>query len=106
MVPQRGKSMLPVLTGARDSVRTGDDPVGSEMMGWRAVRMGQWKITWIDRPFGTSGWQLFNLASDPGETTDLHADNPKQLQSLLKMWDEYEKEVGIIYTEEGLPISF
>jgi arylsulfatase A-like enzyme len=106
IVPQRGRSMLPVLTGKSDSVRTEYDPVGWEMMGWRALRMGQWKITWIDRPFGTSGWQLFDLASDPGETKDLHADNPEQLQRLLKMWDEYEEEVGIIYAEEGLPISF
>jgi arylsulfatase len=106
VVPQLGISMLPVLTGKSDSMRAEDDPVGWEMMGWRAVRMGQWKITWIDRPFGTSGWQLFDLANDPGETKDLHADNPKQLQHLLKMWDEYEEEVGIIYDEEGLPISF
>jgi len=106
VVSQRGKSMLPVLTGKSDSVRGEDEPVGWEMMGWRAVRMGQWKITWIDRPFGTSGWQLFDLTNDPGETKDLHADNPTQLQRLLKMWDEYEEEVGIIYTEEGLPISF
>jgi arylsulfatase len=106
VVPQRGKSMLPVLTGKSDSVRAGDDPVGWEMMGWRAVRMGRWKITWIDRPFGTSGWQLFDLAGDPGETRDLHAAEPGQMQSLLERWDAYEKEVGIIYTEEGLPISF
>jgi arylsulfatase len=106
VVPQRGKSMMPVLNGTRDAVRTVDDPVGWEMMGWRALRMGQWKITWLDRPFGTSGWQLFDLASDPGETKDLHADHPGQLQRLLKRWDEYEKEVGIIYAEEGLPVSF
>jgi arylsulfatase len=106
VVPQRGKSMLPVLAGKSDSVRSGEEPVGWEMMGWRAVRMGQWKITWIDRPFGTSGWQLFDLAGDPGETRDLHAAEPGQLQSLLEKWDEYEKGVGVIYTEEGLPISF
>jgi len=105
-VPQRGKSMLPVLTGKSDSVRAGEQPIGWELMGWRAVRMGQWKITWIDKPFGTSGWQLFDLASDPGETRDLHAAEPGQMQSLLEKWDAYEKEVGVIYTEEGLPISF
>lgn len=98
--------MLPVLMGRSDTVRTEDESVGWEMMGWRALRMGQWKITWIDRPFGTSGWQLFDLTSDPGETRDLHSSNPEKLQRLLKMWKEYETEVGIIYAEEGLPISF
>lgn len=106
IVPLRGKSMIPVLTGKSRTVRSEDEPVGWELLGWRALRMGQWKITWIDRPFGTSGWQLFDLARDPGETKDLHADKPEHLQRLLKMWDEYEKEVGIIYPEEGLPVSF
>ena len=106
IVPLRGKSMIPVLTGKSITVRPENEPVGWELLGWRALRIGQWKITWIDRPFGTSGWQLFDLARDPGETKDLHADNPEQLQRLLKMWDEYEMEVGIIYPEEGLPVSF
>jgi arylsulfatase len=106
VVPQRGKSMLSVLTGKSDALRTENDPVGWELLGWRALRMGQWKITWLERPFGTSGWQLFDLAADPGETKDIHAGNPEQLQRLLQMWDEYEKEVGVIYAEEDLPISF
>jgi arylsulfatase len=55
IVSQRGKSILPVLTGKSDSVRVEDEPVGWEMMGWRALRIGQWKITWIDRPFGSTG---------------------------------------------------
>jgi arylsulfatase len=106
VVPVRGKSMLPLLTGKSDTVRAEDEPVGWELLGWRAIRMGQWKITWIDAPFGTSSWQLFDLSIDPGETKDLHATNPEQLGRLMKMWDEYEEEVGIIYAGEDLPISF
>jgi len=106
IVPLRGKSMIPVLTGTSGTVRSEDEPVGWELLGWRALRMGQWKITWIDRPFGTSGWQLFDLAHDPGETKDVHADHPEHLQRLLTMWDKYETEVGIIYPAEGLPVGF
>jgi len=106
IVPLRGKSLVPVLTGRRTSIRTQDDPVGWEMMGWRALRMGQWKITWIDAPFGESEWQLFDLSTDPGETQDLSSDNIEQLQRLLKQWNAYADEVGIIYAEEGMPINF
>ena len=106
IVPMRGKSMLPLLTGKSDFVRAEGEAIGWELLGWRAIRMGQWKITWIDKPFGTSNWQLFDLANDPGETKDLSFDNPEQLQRLMKMWDEYEEDVGIIFAEEDLPIGF
>jgi hypothetical protein len=68
--------------------------------------MGRWKITWIDAPFGESEWQLFDLSTDPGETRDLSTENLEQLQRLLKNWNTYADEVGIIYAEEGMPINF
>jgi arylsulfatase len=106
LVPMRGKSILSLLDGTSDVVHAENEVIGWELMGWRAVRKGRWKLTWIDAPFGTSNWQLFDLVSDPGETTDVSEDNPEQLQRLMQSWDEYEKEVGIIYSEEGLPIGF
>jgi arylsulfatase len=102
----RGKSLVRILSGESTSVRGDDEPVGWELLGWRALRVGQWKTTWIDRPFGTSSWQLFDLSNDPGETTDLHSTQPERMQDMVRMWDEYEREVGIIYAEEDLPISF
>jgi arylsulfatase len=106
VLPMRGKSMLPLLTGKSEQVRTNEEPVGWELLGWRALRMGKWKITWIDKPFGESNWQLFDLESDPGETKDLSFDNPQEMQRLLKLWEAYENDVGIIYSGEGMPVSF
>jgi arylsulfatase len=106
VAPLRGKSLVPLLTGSRESLRGENDPVGWELLGWRGLRMGHWKITWIDAPFGASEWELFDLSSDPGETTDLSAENPEQLQILLEEWNTYADEVGIIYPEKGLPINF
>jgi arylsulfatase len=102
----RGRSLVPVVTGASKEVHGEQDPIGWELLGWRAVRMGRWKITWIDEPFGESEWQLFDLSNDPGETTDLSAANPKQLQRLLQEWNAYADEVGVIYAEKGMPINF
>jgi arylsulfatase len=103
IVPLRGKSLLPLLAGTRDSVHGDSDPIGWELRGWRAIRMGQWKTTWIDAPFGASEWQLFDLSRDPGETTDLSDANPDQLQHLLQEWNNYADEVGVIYAEKGMP---
>jgi len=106
VTPLRGKSMLPLLSGEHSFIHGEDEAIGWELLGWRALRVGQWKSTWIDRPFGTSSWQLFDLSRDPGETTDLHAVHPERMQHLLKIWEEYEKEVGVIYADEDLPITF
>jgi arylsulfatase len=106
VVPLLGESLVPVLAGMSNTVRGDDDPLGFEMMGWRAVRMGRWKITWIDAPFGSSEWQLFDLANDPGETRDLAAAHPELLQRLLQEYHAYADEVGVIYAEEGIPVSF
>jgi arylsulfatase len=106
IVPLRGRSLVPVLAGTSDSVRTENDPIGWELLGWRALRMGNWKITWIDAPFGESEWQLFDLSTDPGETKNLATENLGQLQRLLNQWSIYAEEVGIIYAEEGMPVNF
>jgi arylsulfatase A-like enzyme len=99
--PMRGRSMVPLLAGQRDRVRGDDEPIGFELLGWRAVRMGDWKVTWISEPFGVSNWQLFDLAADPGETRDLADQKPELVQRLVEQWETYAKEVGVVLPEGG-----
>jgi arylsulfatase len=66
-------------------------PVGNELFGSRSLRKGDWKIT--DLSDGV--WHLFNIATDPGETRDLSAQEPKRKSELLKAWDVYAKQVGV-----------
>ena len=65
-----------MLEGDTQSPRTSDDWLGWELFGNRAIRQGDWKITWLYEPFGTEDWQLFNLAEDPGEQQDLSNELP------------------------------
>jgi arylsulfatase len=106
IVPLRGRSLVPMITGAAGAVRGPEETLGWEMMNWRAVRMGEWKITRISSPFGSDDWQLFNLARDPGETDDLSDAFPDVFQKLLQQWDVYEQDVGIIYPAAGIPMNF
>jgi arylsulfatase len=106
IVPMRGVSLVQVLAGASEAVRGESEPLGFEMMGWRAVRMGRWKATWIETPFGTSEWQLFDLLTDPGETKDLSSENLRQLQLLLHEYHTYSEDVGVIYADKGVPVGF
>ena len=60
--------------GGQQAVRVGD---------WKAVRTGLKKL----KPGAAIPTELYNLASDPGETTDLAASNPEKLAELTAVLD-------------------
>lgn len=72
------------------------------------VRAGQWKLV-LPRPAnpqGTGWWgrmieavpetQLYNMTDDPGETTDLAAENPAIVAELMKRIEGAREELGDI----------
>ncbi|WP_243403025.1 MULTISPECIES: arylsulfatase [Bacteria] len=89
--PVRGLSWRPYLTGAADRVHAPHEAIGSELFGRRAVRQGDWKAVNLG-----DAWRLFNIADDPGETTDLAAREPERLKALVAAWDAYGKDTGVI----------
>ena len=66
--------------------------MGAHLFSERALRQGDWKL--ID--VGDETWRLFNIAQDPGETVDLSAKEPARKAELLKAYEAYAKEVGVI----------
>lgn len=99
VLPVQGRSMLPLLRGESNAVHLPDAEFGFELFGMQALRKGDWKISNINRPFGTATWQLFNLAIDPGETNDLAAEEPERLQALIQAWQRYAARTGIVLPE-------
>ena len=71
------------------------------MFGNRAIRQGDWKISGLYRPLGTGDWELFNLAEDPGEQSDLSGEFPEKRMELIALWDEYVKTNGVIIGERS-----
>ena len=92
----QGKSWVLMLEGRTRSPRTSSDWLGWELFGNRAIRQGDWKISWLHRPLGTWDWQLFNLADDPGEQHDLSGEYPDKKVELVALWDEYVEMNGVI----------
>jgi arylsulfatase len=101
-IPVLGRSWAPVLHAKAEEVRTADDAVGWELFGSRAIRKGDWKIVY--RATGVvydaartrpGAWRLFNLRTDPGETTDLSASQPAKLKELLGEWRAYVARTGV-----------
>ncbi len=89
--PPIGRSMLPILNGAREDIRE-DEGVGYELFEMKAYIQGEWKLLRLPEPFGTGTWQLYNLAQDPGEIRDLSNDQPGVKAALVEAWQRYAEE--------------
>ncbi|KAL4783594.1 alkaline-phosphatase-like protein [Aspergillus varians] len=107
----RGKSWVPffargesVEKDVRWAIHSSSEPIGWELFARGALRKGDWKIVHFAKAQGGAGegddgWELFNVVKDPGETKDLAQDEPLKLQELLKCWDEYVVECGVVWGE-------
>ena len=82
----------------------GNDPVGQEYMLEEsfglALRHGEWKYTRPVQPKWPQGRPpiekaLYNLADDPGETTNIIADHPERVEEMVKKLAEMENSVGL-----------
>jgi arylsulfatase/uncharacterized sulfatase len=94
--PMTGRSLLPVLSGEVESVYRPDEIRAIEVSGNAALYKGDYKITRSVPPVGDGKWRLFNLAEDPGETTDLSASEPEILAELLSEYGAYEDKMGVL----------
>jgi arylsulfatase A-like enzyme len=63
-----------------------------------AVRLGDWKL--IDWYWG-KGPELFNLATDPGEQTNLAAEQPAQTAELRRLLDEFRHDTAALMPAEN-----
>lgn len=96
VAPIRGKSWVPYLTGRESSIHPDDVVMGWELFGQQAIRKGRYKAVHIPKPYGPERWQLYNLEQDPGERIDLAEQIPEVLSDLMKEWDQYVSDVGLI----------
>ena len=92
----RGKSMVPFLSKKSPSVYKADEVLGWEYNDMKAIRMGDYKATWANKPFGPEKWQVFDLSADPGENNDISSQEPALKKRLIDAWSNYAKSVGVV----------
>lgn len=90
-----GRSIFPVLAGQAASSSVADRGFGFEVSGNGVLYRGKWKITRNARPLGDAKWRLYDLSVDPGETTDVSANNRAVFESMLAEYNAYSKQVGV-----------
>lgn len=96
-----GRSLAPVLAG-QESAYGQPSVHGWELFGRRGVRQGDWKAVFLQPPFGPGAWQLFDVAADPAETTDLAAANPEKLSEMKALWNAYAEKNGVFVFEDDI----
>jgi len=95
----QGTSMVPFLRGAAGEIHSPDYALCMELFGRVFVRKGTWKLVWVNKPWGQSTWELFDLSNDPGEHRNIASEQPKKLQELLDEWEKYRKTNNVIFDE-------
>jgi arylsulfatase/uncharacterized sulfatase len=80
--PMTGSSLVPMLTGAADSVHPATQSIGYELSGNAALFRGDYKLVKNLPPTGHGEWHLYDIVSDPGETRDLAVAMPGLFQTM------------------------
>ena len=100
----RGGSWRPYFLGAAPRIHSDDYIVGWELIGQAALRKGNWKIDFVTHGKGPEVWQLYDLSKDPGETQDLAAIYPEKLAELVRHWQDYALETGVVGLQPDLGV--
>lgn len=102
-LPMRGCSVAAVLAGDAAEAHAPDERIAWELAYGRGVKVGDWKAIYLPVVINNvipevpaKRWLLYNIARDPGETTDLAEAEPGKLKELVEAWFAYAREVGVV----------
>jgi arylsulfatase len=100
-VPTDGTSLFPTLGGVRRA-QDRHEYLYWEFQGRQAVRLGDWKAY---KTAASGEFELFDLASDPGETVEVSTDYPQIVARITEILAEArsESELFPLIREGGTP---
>ena len=96
-----GYSLSTLLADQTPDARGPLIPIGVEVSGHSALYRGDYKLVRTPPPLGDSGWRLYNITVDPGETTDLAAQQPDLVSSMLADYQAYAQRNGVLELPPG-----
>ncbi len=96
-----GRSLVGALKGGATAIHAPDEAIGYELSGNLALFKGSFKLVRNLPPVGDGALHLYDLARDPGETTDLQAQLPDVFKALQSDYASYVKTHGVLPMPEG-----
>ena len=100
LVPIAGESMVGLLNNTSKQVHDQTYTTLLSHSGDAFIRQGEWKLTHVGRPFSEKGFALYNVTSDPGETTDLRDREPDHYSRMIALWRSERLRLGIILPDD------
>lgn len=100
--PMAGRSFAPTLDGAAEPSAHREQYY--EMIGHRGYYRDGWEIVSLHQPmtpFGDHEWELYHLAEDPAETTNLAGRHPELVEELARGWDQAAWANQVLPLDEG-----
>ena len=101
VAPIEGASLMPILRGEAERAHGDDQVFVWEIMDRRAVQKGDWKIVWINKPWGkgVGTWSLYDIRNDPAESRDLSEKHPDIVGMLTDAWEDYVQRNKLILAD-------
>ena len=99
--PISGHSLVPMLHGGSTGVRRTDEPLGYELSGNAVLWQGDLKLVRNLPPYGDGQWHLFDIVTDPGETTDLRRARPADFAAMQQAYAAYAKGEQVLPMPPG-----
>ncbi len=90
ITPVEGTSLLPALT---DENAIPDRVLAFEHQAARGLRKGDWKLVWGKRQPDEITWELYNLAQDRSEQTNVAENYAVIKEQLVEDWNTWAKRV-------------
>jgi arylsulfatase A-like enzyme len=107
--PLDGTTLAPVLADADADAAHPRPPQYLEMNGHRGLYHGDWEIVTRHEsltPFGDHEWELYDLASDRTETTNLAAEQPERVAAMAATWEAEAQRNQVYPLDEGSRLRY
>ena len=99
--PVVGVSFTDYLNGAADQIHQPSESIGYELGGSNALFKGDYKIVINKIEQNETEWHLYNIKTDPGETTDLINEKPELFREMLSEYESWAEENNVLPMPQG-----
>ncbi len=101
VAPITGQDLSSVLRNPATVAHDPERPIGYELSGNAVLFKGDYKLVKNLPPYGDGNWHLYNIITDPGETTDLAASEPARFAAMQADYAAFAKANGVLPMPEG-----